>query len=136
MGLGAFVFLVYVLSVTMRPKTVNVTVAGEASAGQEAIAIMSFFMKLMLRMVPLVFGIVNILAPFVLLFFSIALVVSDQPFMYVMQGGVVVSGIFGAALFPLTAYLVFLVFYLLIDILQSILEIPVKISELKADKEN
>ncbi|PIE02467.1 MAG: hypothetical protein CSA81_07320 [Acidobacteria bacterium] len=134
-GLGTCILLIYILSVTMRPKTVNVTVAGDASAGQEAIAILSFFMKLMLRMVPLIFGVVNILAPFVLLYMAIAMMFSEQSFIYAVQGESVILAIFGAVLAPLITYLLFLILYLFIDVIQSILAIPVKVEELKGGSE-
>jgi len=130
LGLGVTLILAYSLGVALNRSTVNIHVVADASAGQEAIGIISFFMKLELRIVPFIFGVVNILAPFALLYLMGVLLLKEYgggaPFMKAQAQ----TYIIGVALLPFAAYLAFLIYYLLIDLIRSILVVPEKLDKL------
>lgn len=52
----AFILCQYIAVIALNPETLNLTVASETGAGEEAIGILSFFVKLSLRIVPVAFG--------------------------------------------------------------------------------
>jgi len=125
-GLGGAVVLVYAGGLALSPASIHVDVGGNASAGEEAIGILMFLFKLPLRLVPFVFGVgllVGVIASVVLLWQSIA----AEPFVGQMASMPVASGVFGLALFPFAAYLLFLLLYLQVDLLRAVLVIPRKL---------
>ncbi|MCP4151264.1 MAG: hypothetical protein GY757_26205, partial [bacterium] len=55
-GVGCFIFLEFVAMVSFNPKTITVDLVPDNSAGQEAIGIITFFIKALMRLVPIFFG--------------------------------------------------------------------------------
>ncbi len=134
-GLGGTLILTYSLGVTLNCAVINIHVGDEASAGEEAIGIFSFFMKLCLRLVPFVFGVVNVLGPLLVLFYMGKLILADEnqrAFVGVMAE-MQFSAIYAIALLPFGMYLLFLVYYLLLDIIRSVLILPEKLDRLRKD---
>lgn len=132
-GLGMTLILIYTLAVALNASTVNVGVATDATAGQEAIGIFSFFIKLNLRIVPFIYGVVCALGPFMVIYFIIKVIGADDEF-GVMMVGVGASSSFamivGVAFLPFLAYLMFLFFYLLFDMIRAVLVVPGKLDVL------
>jgi len=124
------VVLVYVGGLALSPDSINVDVGGKASAGEEAIGILMFLFKLPLRLVPVVFG-VGLLVGF---FGAAALLwksVAAEPFEAQIAAIPAATVVFGVAVFPLAAYLLFLLLYLEVDLLRAVLVIPGKLDALR-----
>ena len=56
-AIAAFILCQYVAVLALNPQSLNLTIASEASAGEEGIGVLSFLVKLGLRMVPVAFGV-------------------------------------------------------------------------------
>lgn len=127
-------------ALALHPSLVNVSVA-DGSSGEEAIGLISFFFKSMLKLVPLFFflivvaGGLAVIASFfdsgqafartIVQLFALPLPLNLP---YGLAGaGVILSG----CLFPILAYFVYLIWYLVLDILRAILCIPAKLDALR-----
>jgi hypothetical protein len=132
-GLGAFLILVYAGGVALNPSSVNVSVGREVRAGEEAIGILSFLMKLaVLRLVPFVFGVGCVVGSLVILFSTIQLFGEGGAFAGMMAIPAV-TGVLALGLLPFVAYLLFLVYYLTIDLMRSVLVLPGKLDALREE---
>jgi hypothetical protein len=120
-----FFVLLFLVWLAINPGLTGTKVAPTDSAGDEAIAIVSFFMKALLRMVPILFGVLTIWGGVVLL---VAIVQSFGSDFAAMKG--MRTGLFGGMVLlwgtglPFAAFLGFVLYYLLIDVIRSILRIP------------
>lgn len=106
--------------------------------GENTVAFFSFFLKLSLYLAPIGFGVLTLLGGIVQVVAILVLLINPAaiqslgqvlPMMEEMGfvGGFILT-ILGAAL-PFLTYLFFLIFYLSIDLMRSILAIPVKLDE-------
>jgi hypothetical protein len=128
-GLGTFVFLEFVALVAFNFKVVSVKIVKKNSAGQEAIGIITFFIKTAMRLVPILFGAFVVLGVVKLFIEGLKLFGSNAHYANMtIQLGIAPS-ILKAALIPFASYLFFVLAYLLIDLIRSILSIP----EIKKD---
>ena len=125
----AFVYL-YAGGVALNPSVVNVEVGQRASAGQEAIGILMFMFKLLLRLVPFVFG-VGMVAAFLGTGYLFIRTIASEPFFAMMMLPAFGPGLIAVALFPIIAYLLFLFLYLVVDVLRAILVVPGKLDALR-----
>ena len=125
-----FFVLLFLFWLAINPELTATRVTPTNSAGEEAIAILSFFMKAFLRMVPILFGILTIWGGIVLLVGIFQSFGSDFAALKGMQtglfGGMIL--LWGAGL-PFAAFLGFVLYYLLIDVIRSILRIPGRMGE-------
>jgi hypothetical protein len=142
----AFILFQYLGVATLNPESLHLAVSSDATAGEEAVGILSFFVKLGLRAVPVVFG-VGVLGGVFLLGFAIFLFAAPSVGENVRldfapdaltqwlardlmlppaQVVAVVAGavIAAAAACPLIAYLGFLFCQLGIDFLRAVLALP------------
>ena len=133
--LAAAVLLV-AAGVALHPSLANVEQA-PATAGEEAIGLFSFFAKAALVLQPLVFFGYAAAGTIIVL---LAIFGRDAAFSHALLAFVpfpVPTEIAGAGLiaagclFPVFAYISFLVYYLLIDVLRAILSIPGKLDQLR-----
>ena len=129
-GVGAFISLGLVALIALNPRTITVDVVEETSAGQEAIGIITFFIKKFMRLVPIIFGIALIYLT--VMFFIDALGLFSDAKMGIagknMTKGYV--NLVAAGLIPFFGYLIFVFAYLMIDIIRAILSIPGKLDKL------
>lgn len=130
---GLFLFLLFVCGCALQPRTVNVEVGGETSAGNEALGIISFLAKLGLRLVPVGFGVGSAIALFTAV--KLMLQVFDGEYFAFMGqafGIVPMPGgdLLNIGLMPLFAYLTFLTVYLVLDLYRAILATPRRIVDL------
>lgn len=129
-GLGIFVFFEFIAFVSFNYKSISIEIVSETTAGQEAIGIVTFFIKGLMKLVPLFFG-VGIVIGTVLLFISSIGLFSDARI-----SGAWISGnanamfIFNTGLLPFVAYIIFVLYYLLVDIIRAILSLPGKIDKI------
>jgi len=56
-AIATFIVCQYVAVLALNPESLNVTITAEATAGEEAIGVLSFLVKLGLRIVPVAFGV-------------------------------------------------------------------------------
>lgn len=123
-GIALFVLLEFIALVALHPKTVNLDVVDKTSAGQEAIGIITFFIKQLMRLVPIVFGIGLVVSAIILLvhFFGLftqnyGAVATRLSFLKGQDYYQMIS----VGMIPFTSYIAFVVIYLYIDIVKAIL---------------
>lgn len=132
------VLLVFIAAQALHPQLVN-TEIGDASPGEEAIGLLSLFLKIGLKLVPLAFFLVTALGvvAIVLAFGNggqaIASLVSFAPGVsYGSPLGFAGSTlVIIACLLPLVAYFFFILFFLSFDIIRAILSLPAKLDALR-----
>lgn len=127
-GLGAFVFLEFVALISFNPQEVELNMVEDNTAGQEAIGIATFFVKAFMRLVPIFFGIGVVLGT-VMLFISFIGVFGDGFGGAFQKGMWNAEQILSATLLPFLSYLIFVFFYLAIDLIKAILAIPGKLKK-------
>lgn len=132
-SIGLSLLLLYAAGASLNPSALNVTVKDEASAGDEAIGVLMFLVKLPLRLVPFMFGVGSLVGMALALFFVFHLASDELPFV-ATQATAFAPRILGIALLPLGAYLSFLVANLLIAVLRAVLQIPLKLDALRTDQ--
>ena len=128
-GLGFFLLLEFLALISFNPSTVNVEVTEGTSAGQEAIGIITFFLKGLMRLIPIFFG-VGVVIGTILLFISFIKLFGDQARYAMGMGTQNAIYILFSGLLPFASYLFFVLYYLVIDMIRAILAIP----ELKNNK--
>ncbi|MHC4398424.1 MAG: DUF4339 domain-containing protein [Planctomycetota bacterium] len=161
-AVAVFILLQYAAVLALNPKSLNIDIAPETSAGEEAIGIFSLFVKLTTRMVPVVFG-VGVVAGLLTLLCALGLAIVPQK----TSGDVVVPEEFsvsempettaetslemaaasamattaaavltGAAALPFVTYVVLLGCFLFIDVTRAVLSIPGKLDVLAGEIED
>jgi len=116
----------YVVGLALRPSAVNVKVGGEVSAGEEAIGILAFLAKTWLRLTPLLYGVGAVVGMCGLVYLLVILFIKE-PWQLLMLSLPILGLALGIALVPFVFYLVFLLVYLGIDVLRSVLVVPGKL---------
>jgi hypothetical protein len=131
-----FIFCEYMLSLCLNPKILNIAITENASAGEEFIGLLSFFVKSFLKLIPILFGSGIIFGVITILE---SLFVKFEYLPEIIAKATQVGTLTAAALLPITGYLLFLMYYIMIDIAASVLVIPKKldkINEIKASQLN
>lgn len=126
---GIFIFIIceYMLSLCLHPENLNIKLNEQISVGEEFLGLISFFMKSFIKLIPIVFGLGIVFGIINLL--ELLLVKSN----FLEQQVEMVSDIwtlFAIALLPVIGYLLFLVYYFVIDLAIAILSIPPKLDRL------
>ncbi len=116
-GIGLLALFDALAYIAMHPSLVNMQTAKDQSAGEEAIGIMAFFAKMLLRLVPLAFGICGVIGTLGMLFATFSLMRSGTLLPVRMSYNLI---IFGTVL-PLGSYIIFAFYHLLIDVLRSLI---------------
>ena len=129
-GVGCLMVFKYFAIISMNPQMLNIEINKNTNAGEEAIGLLSFLMKGLLKLVPVVFGTGVIIGNLDLVVAFIKFMSDDGPwseinahFTALVGSGTIIS----SALLPLIAFLVFLIYYISVDILRSILILPKKL---------
>lgn len=130
-GIGIFIVFSLISLISFNPSLISVKSVKKNSAGEEAIGILGFFIKLYLKLIPFIYGVGIIYLIIMLIvhstgmfgkgyeiFISWAKVFGDMSKLVVM------------GLLPFIAYLFFVLNFLIIDIIKSILLIPDKLDKL------
>lgn len=128
-GLGTFVLLEFVAMIAFNPKDISVKMVKSNSAGQEAIGVITFFIKSFMKLVPIIFGALIVLGTIDLFIIGLKLFGDQAPFAWKVINVHVAPRIIGAALLPFLSYLFFVLAYLTIDIIRAILSIPEKLDK-------
>jgi len=130
-GIFVFIFCEYILSLCLVPKNLNIEIIKKTSAGEEFLGLISFFMKGFLKLVPVAFAagvILTIIKIIELLFAKF-----DNMAQINMQYAEI-EAFAKLSLLPLTAYLLFLLYYFVIDLAMAILVVPEKLDAVKDAK--
>ena len=135
-------YLLYFTMTALHPEELNVNVAGETTAGQEAISLLSFFCKVGLKLAPLYFfllaatgAIFTLLALFDVGQAASQMILATLPLPPMLNMMAANSPgqmlVLVACLVPVLIYFLFLIWYLMLDLMRAILAVPGKLDELK-----
>jgi GYF domain 2 len=130
--MGCFAVLLYACGIALHPSTVNVTAGTDMSAGEEALGIGMFLVKLPVRLVPFLFGVaavVGLCAAVYLLY----LVFAEDAIFVTDEAYEIAANVLGVGLMPFLAYVGFALSYLLVELLRAILRTPGRIEALRTD---
>lgn len=131
-GIASAIVLVAVGWTALRPELLNISVRADAGAGEEALGVVSFFVKTVMKLIPVVFGAVLVVS-------TVQLLITVFRGMFAegygilgayLQSLTLCTSIIGAILLPFAAYLVFLLYYLLVDVVRAVLSVPKKLEAL------
>ena len=122
-GVLQFVAFIAIAAVALNPASVNTHESQTANAGEEAIGIVGFFLKLMLRTAPILFGISVVVLTLAGAYHFIMFASEENQHVNGMKmGEVMLDGLLAAAI-PLGAYLLFVFGHLMIDLMRGTLSL-------------
>lgn len=126
LGIAVFLVLGYLSLVAMNPATLNFSIGAESSPAEEALGVMTYLAKALMRSVPVAFG-AGVACGVLLLGYACYLSFFDggQMAAYLIRG-MARTGLIYSALLPLAAYLIFLLYSLLHDLCRAVLVLPSK----------
>lgn len=130
--LGGAAVLLYACGVALNPATVYVETGANLSAGEEALGIVMFLVKIPIRLVPFLFGVGSLVGVFVAVYLLYR-VFAAEPLYVAGEADLIHHGVLSVALLPFAAYVSFALSYLLVDVLRAVLKIPAKIEALRTD---
>jgi hypothetical protein len=122
-GVGGLALFDAVAFIALHPTLTNTSVGESLSAGEEAIGLLSFLVKIVVRIVPIAFGVGTVIGTVGLLFGAVS----------VVRTGLLTAGrdslglIALCACLPFASYVFFAFYHLSLDILRAILELPRKL---------
>jgi len=130
--MGGFLVLLYLCALALQPQVVHVTAGAELTAGEEALGLAMFLVKLPVRLVPFLFGVgavVGLCAAVYLFFLSFR----DDTFFTTAVAYPIARGVLGLGLLPFLVYVGFSLSFLLVEVLRAILRTPARIDALRQD---
>jgi len=138
LGLGAV--CVYVGGITLSPESLSIEIDEKTGAGEEALGILAFLMKLLLRLSPIVFGVGACVGAGAAIYFSVQLFSDDFvsiAFPVVGTWSVldVTIGVLALGFVPFLFHLTFVLCYLLIDVLRAVLKVPGELGAIRQGME-
>ena len=129
-GAGAFIFFEFVALVVLHPRTITVDVVDQTTAGEEAIGIITIFIKKIMRLIPILFGLGLIIVTVMLLIDSVGLFSELKKFAARTRILSDYERLVGIGLLPFLSYIGFVILYLVVDLIKAILSIPGKLDKL------
>jgi hypothetical protein len=134
-GLAGFVVAQFLAFIAIHPSLVNINLVAEMRPSDEALGLLAFFSKAFLRLAPIVFGSGVLFGSALLLYACIQIFTSSGPNLAELNSILATISLRYAGSIPLIAYLLFLLVYLLLDILRAILVLPSKLEKLGNQEE-
>jgi hypothetical protein len=128
-GLAAFVVAQFVAFTAIHPSLANVQVVPQSRPSEDALALIGFFAKTLVRVAPVVFGAGAAFGCALLLYACAQAVPSSSAAEAWLNAIIATAVLRWTGAFPLAAYLVYLLIYLLLDVLRAILVIPGKLDK-------
>ncbi len=130
-GLGVFFVFVFISLISFNPKMVKIDIIKTTSAGEEAIGILGYIVKTIVKLTPLFYGVGIIIFTIILLIHVFGFF-GDKFKMLAAWTGTFsnMSLIAVVGLLPFFAYIGFVFYFLTIDIIKAILSIPEKLDKL------
>jgi hypothetical protein len=129
MAVGIFVICELVVCLCLHPNMLNIEISPVFGAGQEAIGVLTFFIKVPVRLVPIVFGCGAILGTLGMGWALIDLFRGSGQFNVLNLPAAEV--VLAAAAVPLVYYILFILCYLNMDLIRAVLSVPAKLDALK-----
>jgi len=126
-GLGIFITCEFLAMISMHPQMLNISISKNTNAGEEAIGLLSFFMKGILKLTPIAFGSGIIIGSTNLVIAIYKLISGGDPILTNLEAYISGIIIITSATIPFLAYIYFLIYYISIDIILSILMLPKKL---------
>ncbi len=124
-GLVVFAACELVVWLCLNPSLLNINILPASTAGEEAIGVLTFVMKTLLRLVPIAFGVGVIVGDFQILASIIRLLRNEE--FSIMGASSSAWTVLGSAALPLIGYVFFVLNYLVLDVIRAILAIPEKL---------
>jgi hypothetical protein len=109
----------------LNPSLLNINILPASTAGEEAIGVLTFVMKTLLRLVPIAFGVGVIVGDFQILAAIIRLLRNAE--FSIIGASSSAWLVLGSAALPLIGYVLFVLNYLVLDVVRAILAIPAKL---------
>ena len=131
-GLGTWVLLDALAHIALNPAMVNLSIAGDVRAGDEALGILSFFAKAMVRLTPIAFGVGVIVGCVFLAWADVELIKDATP----LPGYSAVRLLCLCACLPLASYVFFAFYHLSLDLMSAILAVPRKLDEMRSGRKD
>jgi hypothetical protein len=132
-GIVGFIVWGYLALVALNLPTLNISMAPEARAGEEAIGVLTFLLKAVLRLVPVAFG-TGVALGAIVMGYACYLAFSEEKGLSILAsaatGSIAQSIVIYSAGLPLAAYLVFLLYNLWLDLCRAVLAVPAKLDQL------
>ena len=126
-ALVAFVVCEYLAFIALNPSALNISVVPDAPAGEEAVGVLLFLLKAALRLVPVAFGAGVVCGTFWLLVACCQIFTNMELEAASETAAGAIYSLICVAVLPFVAYLVFLFYHLLIDVIRAILVLPGKL---------
>jgi GYF domain 2 len=130
--MGEAAVLFYACGIALNPLTVNVTAGTDLSAGEEALGISMFLVKLPARLIAVLFGVGSVVGLCTAIYF-LYLVFAQEPAFALHPAYKIAHWVLAVALIPFLVYVGFTVAYLAVELLRAILRIPGRIEALRSD---
>jgi hypothetical protein len=130
--MGGFAVLVFACGLALHTSTVNVTTGTDMSAGEEALGIGMFLVKLPVRLVPFVFGVASVVGLCAAIYL-LYLVIAKDLFLVIQDAHDIARNVLSVGLLPFLVYVSFALAYLLVELLRAILRTPGRIEALRTD---
>lgn len=108
--------------IALHPSIANITISEDTGAGEEAIGILSFLIKALVRIVPIIFGVGSFVG-------LLALVAATLTLLSFDAGKKALEMVILCACLPFASYVMFAFYHLTIDILRAILVLPRKLDQ-------
>lgn len=110
----------------LNPSLLGIRINTQSSAGEEAIGVLSFFVKAAVRIVPIFYGVTMVAATIHAIVVLVGMIGDTQAELIIAVGRVELTApiVMLAALSPFLAYIGFVFYFLAIDLMRSVLSIP------------
>jgi len=126
-GLAFWFICDLIAYVALNPIMLNITISTDAGAGEEAIGIISFFVKAFMRIVPIAYG-AGVTLGFILCFSETCILIKEGANESRASDVLTAAAVYGCL--PFISYIVFVFYHLAIDLLKSLLVLPSKLDRI------
>ncbi len=126
-GIGAWALFDTIAWTALHPALCNITISKDANAGEEAIGILSFAVKAVVRIVPLGFGLGTTIGAVALVLATVKILFAGEA---VDAAQDAIGLIIVACCLPFASYMLFALYHLTVDVLRSILSVPGKLDRI------
>ncbi|MBN2577523.1 MAG: DUF4339 domain-containing protein [Pirellulales bacterium] len=133
-GLGGFVVCLYLAMIALRPESIQISVSPEIRAGEEAIGVFSFALKSLVRLTPVLFG-TGVAVGCLSMAYTCVLLFVKSTLDAVSGAGPAQSILLYSAVLPIAAYLLFLLYVLLVEVCRALLVLPGKLDKISGEEE-
>ena len=136
-GLGGTVFFALITLYIANPEKFGIVADETASAGEDFVSIFTFALKVMLRLVPVellglsIIGIVRILPMLFTTYIRSGENTNYFLTQYMLADMIGTAGFVFIGILPLAVYLVYIFYYVVLDLIRAVLQLPSKLDALK-----